>query len=833
MIGPQMAKNESGRIAALLESGLLDTPSTPEYDDLALVAAAICETPIALVSLVDTHRQWFKAKVGMEARETSREFSFCGHAILQTDVFEVPDASADPRFHDNPLVMDDPNIRFYAGAPLVTHAGFALGTLCVIDRKPRKLTEAQRAALAALARRVIAQIELQQSERQLAAEVRARKAAEELARHQALEIQGASALQRAILESAEFTVIATDASGVIRSFNACAERLLGYRAEELVGKESPARLHDPAEFAARATGISKELKRPIPAGVEVIFAKARQGGSETRTWSYLRKDGTRFPVQVSVTAMRGVQGELIGFLAMGKDVSELQAVERMKNEFVSTVSHELRTPLTSIRGSLRILEAQIKGPLTEGALKLVKIANSNTERLIRLINDILDIEKIEAGKLELKLRTLDAALVVEKALESLRGMADAAGVHLAPQVARGLRFSGDEDRMIQVLVNLGSNAVKYSNRGDVVLLSAVPRPEGHLRFSVTDRGPGIPAAEQMKLFGKFQQLDSSDTRKRGGTGLGLAISKAIVEQHNGQVGVWSQLGRGSTFWVDLPGVNSSPSSSNLPAMGAQPDRTGDEDAPAPDVQRVLLVEDDPDVAQVVTLFLRSEGMRVDRVASIAAAKQAVERAAPALVLLDVGLPDGDGLDLLGWLRERPATKDMPAIILSGSAREEDPMGGALMVDWLQKPIDGAALATTLRRALRGSGGIKALVIEDDLGARQVLVEQLQHLGVITVEAGTGPEALRLAQAEQPDLLILDVGLPLLDGFDVVGILRQGRHRNTPLIVYSGRDLGPKERKALSLGITRHLTKASGTKEEFLSCVREILQEIAQPTREVG
>ena len=833
MTGPQLAQNEPGRIAALLESGLLDTPPTPEYDDLALVAAAICGTPIALVSLVDTHRQWSKAKVGLEASATPRALSFCGHAILQADVFEVCDASGDERFCDNPMVLHDPGFRFYAGAPLVTHTGFALGTLCVIDRQPRKLTAQQKGALAALARRVTAQIELQQSERLLATEVRARKAAEELARHQALEIQGASALQRAILESAEFTVIATDPSGVLRSFNACAERLLGYRADELVGKESPARLHDPAELAARATGISKELKRPVPAGVEVLFAKARQGGSETRTWSYLRKDGTRFPVQLSVTALRGSEGGLIGFLAMGKDVSELQAVERMKTEFVSTVSHELRTPLTSIRGSLRILEAQIKGPLTEGALKLVKIANSNTERLIRLINDILDIEKIEAGKLELKLRKLDAALLVEKALESLRGMADAAGVYLAPQVARGLLFTGDEDRMIQVLVNLGSNAVKYSNRGDVVLISAVPRPDGHLRFSVTDRGPGIPATEQKKLFGKFQQLDSSDTRKRGGTGLGLAISKAIVEQHNGVAGVWSQLGRGSTFWVDLPGISSSPSSSNLVGIGAQPERAVAEEAPAPGLQRVLLVEDDPDVAQVVTLFLRSEGVQVDRVASIAEAKQAVEGAAPALILLDVGLPDGDGLDLLAWLRERPATQDMPAIILSGSARDDDPMGGALMVDWLQKPIDGPALAMTLRRALRGTGGIKALVIEDDLSARQVLVEQLHHLGVLTVEAGTGPEALRLAQNEQPDLLILDVGLPLLDGFDVVGILKQGRHRNTPLIVYSGRDLGPKERKALTLGITRHLTKASGTKEEFLSCVKELLQEIAQPKRQAG
>ena len=633
-------------------------------------------------------------------------------------------------------------------------------------------------------------------------------------REKVASLEAGAALHHAILESADFSIMSTDASGVIRSANRACERLLGYSAAELVGKPMPMQLYDAAELNARAAELSRELRRVVKPGLEVLVARPLLGVTETRVWSYTRRDGSKFPAELSVTAMRGPGGKLTGFLGIGKDVTELQAIDRMKSEFVSTVSHELRTPLTSIRGSLRILEAQIKGPLTEGALKLVRIASTNSERLIRLINDILDIEKIEAGKLELKIGLLDAAALADKALDGIRGMADQAGVHLAGSVPGGLEFSGDEDRLIQVLTNLLSNAVKYSARGDTVLLAAAPRENGDsLRFSVTDKGPGIPASEQKKLYGKFQQLDSSDTRKRGGTGLGLAISKAITEQHGGTVGVWSQLGRGSTFWVDLPVEKRAPAIAPL-----APNVLAATVARGP----VLLVEDNPDVSQVVTLLLRADGLRVARAGSIAEAKVAIERERPSLVLLDLGLPDGDGLLLLEWARARPETREVPVIVLSGRAPDQGVMGTPLLIDWLQKPFEAGALARSLRRALRTGGNVKALVIEDDESARQVLVEQLQQLQIEALVAVDGREAVRLANSERPELIILDVGLPLLDGFGVVEILRQGLHRNTPLIVYSGRDLSSEERKALSLGITRHVTKATDTEEEFLTCVRQML-----------
>jgi signal transduction histidine kinase len=229
-------------------------------------------------------------------------------------------------------------------------------------------------------------------------------------------------------------------------------------------------------------------------------------------------------------------------------------VERLKSEFVSTVSHELRTPLTSIRGSMGLLEGGILGELPPPVLDLVRIARSNTERLIRLINDILDLEKIEAGKLGLRLQPLEAAEVVEATLGSLRSIAEAVGVELRVETQGARPVRADRDRLIQVLTHLISNALKFSPRGGVVTVRAVPTAPGHVRFEVADQGPGIPLEKRSKLFGTFQQLDSSDTRAKGGMGLGLAISQAIVAQHGGRIDVHSEPGHGATFTFSLAAV---------------------------------------------------------------------------------------------------------------------------------------------------------------------------------------------------------------------------------------------------------------------------------------
>ncbi len=251
-------------------------------------------------------------------------------------------------------------------------------------------------------------------------------------------------------------------------------------------------------------------------------------------------------------------GEVKGVIGVATDITERTRIEQMKNEFVSIVSHELRTPLTSIRGSLGLLEGGVAGELPGRAGELVRIARSNSERLIRLINDILDLDKLEAGRLEFISEQLDMAKLLHQCAEELQGVAVDAGVRIEVQVdeSADLGVLGDRDRLLQVLVNLCSNALKFAPENSAVVLAGLRMGPGRLRFEVRDRGPGIPADQRELLFKKFQQLGQSASRTSGGSGLGLAISKAIIDAHNGRIDLRSEVGAGSTFFFELPSAQS-------------------------------------------------------------------------------------------------------------------------------------------------------------------------------------------------------------------------------------------------------------------------------------
>jgi signal transduction histidine kinase len=272
-------------------------------------------------------------------------------------------------------------------------------------------------------------------------------------------------------------------------------------------------------------------------------------GAEPREVEARRTDGTRFPAEVMACSI--APDEKRRYVVVVRDLTSRREMDRVKKEFVSTVSHELRTPLTSIRGGLGLLEGGVLGKLEPRALEMVRIARSNAERLGVLLNDILDLEKIDAGKLEMHFDEHGADALVHGALDATRGMADAAGIELQAGALPPGALRCDEGRIVQVLSNLISNAIKFSTRGQSVRVD-VDTNERRARFAIVDQGPGIPPDQLHKLFQRFQQLDGSDRRKVGGTGLGLAIVKAIVEQHGGIVGVESTPGHGSTFWFELP-----------------------------------------------------------------------------------------------------------------------------------------------------------------------------------------------------------------------------------------------------------------------------------------
>ncbi|WP_028103622.1 sensor histidine kinase [Pseudoduganella violaceinigra] len=348
------------------------------------------------------------------------------------------------------------------------------------------------------------------------------------------------AMQRiaAIIDSAQEAFVAIDPDGHVTDWNPAAERMFGWQRDEVLGKSYIALLV-PQRFHAQQAAA---------------FAAA--SGSENAAFGLrlqrelIRRDGEEFTVEASISRPSSAL-----FTAFLHDISERRQVEAMKNEFIATVSHELRTPMTSIRASLSMLVDGGAGDLPADVRHLVNIAYQSSERLVRLVNDVLDIEKIEAGKMEFRNDALPIAPLLDEAINAVRGSAAQRPVALEREGnSRGLQVRGDRDRLVQVLVNLLSNAIKYSPQFNSVTLGCEAVPEG-VRLSVSDNGPGIPQAFRARIFGKFAQADSSDTRLKGGTGLGLAICRAIVEQHGGTIGFDTEEGRGTTFHVTLPALS--------------------------------------------------------------------------------------------------------------------------------------------------------------------------------------------------------------------------------------------------------------------------------------
>jgi CheY-like chemotaxis protein len=353
--------------------------------------------------------------------------------------------------------------------------------------------------------------------------------------------------------------------------------------------------------------------------------------------------------------------------------------------------------------------------------------------------------------------------------------------------------------------------VKFSPRGSPVVVRVREGGGGRVRFSVVDQGPGIPPEQRSRLFGRFQQLDASDSRSKGGTGLGLAISQAIVDQHGGRIEVESEEGKGSTFTFALeplkPEVQAAPAS--VPRDESR--------------YNVLVTTADAELSTLLRGLLSGEGYRVVRAGSLAEAAKALEEALPDALVVDTQMPDGQALDWVRRLREQPRTRELPVLALSGRSQEGEGVGMPLWVDWMTKPLEETRLLKALRYAMRQPGQARVLVVDDDAATRRVLCAQLERLGGVQVfEAADGESAVTLARETTPDLIVLDVGLPRLDGFEVVDILRQGKGRTTPLIVFTGRDLSRTDQRQLTLGITRHLTKARSSEDELVSSVRELL-----------
>jgi PAS domain S-box-containing protein len=372
---------------------------------------------------------------------------------------------------------------------------------------------------------------------------------------------------------------------------------------------------------------------------------------------FWRLDGSSFPVEYAATPMFE-HGENVGAVITFRDITERRAIDKLKSEFVSTVSHELRTPLTSIRGALGLLSSGLLGPVAEKGQRMLEIAVTNTDRLVRLINDILDLERIDSGSVEVTRGFVDAQAVMDQAREGLQSIAENAGVRIVAEPVAGSLW-GDSDRIIQTLTNLIGNAIKFSPANTTVTLSGTAGATD-FTFCVADQGRGVPEDKLSLIFQRFSQIDASDSRDKGGSGLGLAISQSIVVAHGGRIWAEKNEPAGTRVQFTIPlAVRTSVSHPAIDTAAARETTLSNSGAPS-----VLIVEDDSDLARVMTTALQRHGLHTVHTASGNEALRLCNEHPPSLIVLDLGLPDLDGYGVVRSLRTSPTLQHVPLLVYS-------------------------------------------------------------------------------------------------------------------------------------------------------------------------
>ncbi|MBI2725065.1 MAG: response regulator [Polaromonas sp.] len=533
----------------------------------------------------------------------------------------------------------------------------------------------------------------------------------EVKRQEALLKTGA--LQTAILTSENFSIIATDEKGIIQLFNVGAERMLGYAAAEVVNRINPSDIHDPEEVMARAQALSQELGTTITPGFEALAFKASRGIEDIYELTYIRKDGSRFPCIISITALRDDFGAIIGYLLIGTDNSVRKQVEvalkeamavaekanLAKSDFLSSMSHELRTPLSAILGFAQLIESGTPQPTPSQKRSVDQILQAGWY-LLDLINEILDLALIESGKLSLSLEPVSLAEVMHECETMIESQADKRGISVNfPKFSQPCFVKADRTRLKQVLINLLSNAIKYNTeRGSVVLTCSESSPE-HIRISVEDTGAGLGPEQIGQLFQPFNRLGQQTSAEQG-TGIGLVMTKRLVELMGGAIGVESVPGKGSTFWIDMNVTADRQPSAELIDLALA-------SRPLPAVlahaRTVLYVEDNPaNLMLVEDLIARRPDLRLlsarDGISGIAIAKASL----PDFILMDINLPGISGITALKILREDPLTAHIPVVALSANAMPRDIEKGleAGFFRYLTKPIKINEFMETLDMTLK-------------------------------------------------------------------------------------------------------------------------------------
>jgi signal transduction histidine kinase len=735
--------NEAERLMALYRYRVLDTPPEMAFDRITALASRLFQVPIALVSLVDQSRAWFKSCLGFSQTEVKRDETICSFAVLYNDVMVVLDPQQDPRFSCNPFVLSEPGLRFYAGAPLITPDGFNLGTLCLLDTEPHSdFSAEQQTTLLDLAAMVVDELEL-------------RLSALRIAQSDAAMLEITQGVSAATGEAFFYALVQHFAKvlnvdyayiGLLHQTSQGADqiRTLAVSAHGEIAANFEYLLADtPCQEVLRQRRLccyphnvqdlfpQAPLLRPLQIQSYVAIPFYNSAGQplgllgimhcqpldNVQLAEYLLPIfALRIVAELERQQAEQQQAEML--LREQEARQQAEVANRIKDEFLAVLSHELRTPLSPILGWTQLLKSgKCRPDRMQQALETIE---RNAKLQTQLIEDLLDMSRILRGKLTLEILPVDLQSVVEAAVETVQLAAEAKAMVLQVNYTDPVQVMGDRARLQQVIWNLLSNAIKFTPEGGKIVVTvqrqppdqldcsdhsleyssdygteqaSTPRPD-YVEITVADTGKGIRPDFLPHVFDTFRQADSTTTRQFGGLGLGLAIVRQIVELHGGTV--WAESsgeGQGACFTIRLP------LSAPVAPLPLDP-HVADYNL---DAMQILVIDDDADSRELITFILEEAGALVQSVSSGTEALQWLQAAVPDCIISDIGMPELDGYQLMQMLRADHKTCSVPAIALSAYAGEynQRQAQAAGFQKHMAKPADPTVLVQTVASLRQG------------------------------------------------------------------------------------------------------------------------------------
>ncbi len=685
MQAPPVLENEAWRLNRLRQLGVLDTEAEAVLDAFTQLASSVTGMPIALISLIDHDRQWFKSAVGLpQGGQTPRSLSFCGHAIAADEVFEVEDARHDPRFADNPFVVNAPHVTHYAGAPLVMPDGERIGTLCVVGDQPGRLDLRTREQLVTLAQSVVRVLLMREKEHHLEKRLKTERALRE-----------SEARWRAITDLMPQIVWSSDAQGNEEAFNKRWEDFTGN--PNIASAGSPAH-QEPAWMAQVHAEDREQVRQAWREGV----ANGQPFEAEFRL---RHRGGEHHWVLARALPVRDDDGHIVRWLGTFTDIHDQKRAQqalldsnRQKDEFLAMLAHELRNPLAPISTAAQLL--RLSAHDAARVMQTSELISRQVGHMTELVDDLLDVSRVTRGLVQIEHEEVDLRQVLHDALEQTQPQIDLRRHSLdLPVAAPPLRVLGDRVRLVQVLANLLNNAAKYTPDGGrlKVSLEALGR---EAVLQVSDNGSGIAPELLPHVFELFTQAARTPDRAQGGLGVGLALVRSLVELHGGRVSAQSAgPGRGSTFTVVLPRLEAD--------IETQAGGMHVAEAPGPSAEtvseaddggiRVMVVDDNEDAAELLGIWLEAQGHEVTVCTDPFVALDTARRHPSRVYVLDIGLPGMDGNALARKLREDPRNRDAALIALTGYGQAQDILQSkeAGFDQHFVKPADPTRLATVI------------------------------------------------------------------------------------------------------------------------------------------